>query len=138
MNRTYYVYILASRSRTLYTGVTKNLERRIVEHRDRSVPGFTTRYNILRLVHFEAFSDIRSAIAREKEIKGWRREKKIWLIQRHNRTWEDLAERFAGDHGRDVQSRSLTPVPAKRGRVRDDTGGLSGGAVWASDGNFNG
>jgi len=92
MSRTYYVYILASRSRNLYTGVTNNLERRMAEHRDGLVPGFTARYNIFRLVHFEPFGDIRTAIAREKEIKGWRREKKIWLIHRHNRTWDDLAE----------------------------------------------
>ncbi len=70
MNRTYFVYILASRSRTLYTGVTNNLQRRIVEHRDGLVPGFTSRYRIFRLVHFEAFADIRDAIAREKEIKA--------------------------------------------------------------------
>ena len=95
MNRTYFVYILASRSRNLYTGVTNNLQRRIVEHRDGVVPGFTARYRILRLVHFELFGDIRYAIAREKEIKAWRREKKIWLIERHNPTWEDLAQRLA-------------------------------------------
>jgi putative endonuclease len=95
MSRTYYVYILASRSRNLYTGVTNNLERRMAEHRDGLVPGFTARYNIFRLVYFEPFGDIRAAIAREKEIKGWRREKKIWLIHRNNRTWEDLAHRFS-------------------------------------------
>jgi putative endonuclease len=95
MNRTYYVYILASRSRSLYTGVTNNLQRRIVEHREGLVPGFTSRYRIFRLVHFELFGDIRSAIAREKEVKAWRREKKIWLIKRHNPTWEDLARLFA-------------------------------------------
>jgi putative endonuclease len=92
MNRTYFVYILVSRSRNLYTGVTNNLQRRIVEHREGFVPGFTARYRIFRLVHFEVFGDIRYAIAREKEIKAWRREKKIWLIERQNPTWEDLAE----------------------------------------------
>jgi len=97
MNRTYFVYILASRSRNLYTGVTNNLQRRIVEHREGVVPGFTARYRILRLVHFELFADIRYAIAREKEIKAWRREKKIWLIERHNPTWEDLAQRLANE-----------------------------------------
>jgi putative endonuclease len=94
MSRTYHVYILASRSRTLYTGVTNNLERRITEHRHRLAPGFTGRYNVFRLVYLEAFSDIRAAIAREKEIKGWRREKKIWLIHRSNRAWEDLGEQL--------------------------------------------
>jgi putative endonuclease len=92
MSGSYFVYILASRSRTLYTGVANNLERRITEHRNGLVPGFTSRYRVFRLVHFEVFADIRSAIAREKEIKGWRREKKVWLIERRNRTWEDLAE----------------------------------------------
>jgi putative endonuclease len=92
MSRTYYLYILASRSGNLYTGVTNNLQRHMAEHRDGLVPGFTARYNIFRLVHFEMVGDIRSAIAREKEIKGWRREKKIWLIKRRNPTWDDLAE----------------------------------------------
>ena len=91
MAHTYSIYILASRSRNLYTGVTNNLERRMVEHRQGLVPGFTTRYRIFRLVHFEVFGDIRYAIAREKEIKGWRREKKIRLIECNNATWEDLA-----------------------------------------------
>jgi putative endonuclease len=94
MNRTYCVYILASRSRNLYTGVTGNLEPRMVEHRQGLVPGFTTRYRISRLVYFEFFSDVHAAIAREKEIKGWRREKKIWLIKRNNPTWADLAEKL--------------------------------------------
>jgi putative endonuclease len=92
MIRSYFTYILASRSRTLYTGVTNNLHSRVAQHRQRLVPGFTSEYNIFRLVHYEFFRDIRDAIAREKEIKGWRREKKIWLIQRANPTWEDLAE----------------------------------------------
>jgi len=94
MDRTYCVYILASRSRRLYTGVTNDLQRRIIEHRAGLVPGFTKQYRIFRLVHFETFGEIRVAIAREKEIKGWRREKKIWLIERDNPTWEDLAEKL--------------------------------------------
>ena len=93
MSQSYYIYILASRSRNLYTGVTNNLSRRMIEHRNRAIPGFTSKYRIFRLVHFEIFADIRDAIAREKEIKAWRREKKIQLIQFHNRTWEDLAEK---------------------------------------------
>ena len=97
MSRTYCVYILASRSRILYTGVTNNVQRRMAEHREGLVPGFTTRYRIFRLVHFEVFGDIRYAIAREKEIKGWRREKKIWLIERHNPMWQDLSNRLANE-----------------------------------------
>ena len=95
MSGSYFVYILASRSRTLYIGVTNDLERRLAEHRGGLVPGFTSRYRVFRLVHFEAFADVRWAVAREKEIKGWRREKKIWLIERHNRTWEELAKHLA-------------------------------------------
>jgi len=91
MSRTYCVYILANRSRNLYTGVTNDLERRLTEHREGTVRGFTSRYNISALVYFEAFGDVRDAIAREKEIKGWRREKKIWLIQRRNPLWDDLS-----------------------------------------------
>jgi putative endonuclease len=92
MARSYYIYILASRSRNLYTGVTNNIDRRLIEHREGLVPGFTTCYRIFRLVHFEAFANVRAAIAREKEIKGWRRERKVWLIKRHNPHWQDLAQ----------------------------------------------
>lgn len=91
MEKLYYVYILASRSRILYTGVTNNLVRRISEHRQGSVKGFTSSYRIHRLVHFEIYRDVRAAIAREKEIKGWRRAKKLTLIELRNATWEDLA-----------------------------------------------
>jgi|SRR5215469_10811616 len=92
MSRTYYVYILASRSRNLYTGVTSKLERRVAQHRSGLVPGFTKRYRISRLVHYETFGDIRAAIAREKEIKAWRREKRIWLIEHQNPQWNDLSD----------------------------------------------
>jgi putative endonuclease len=99
----------------LYVDVTNKLQRRMIEHRQGLVPGFTSRYKIFRLVHCEQFADIRDAIAREKEIKGWRREKKICLIERDNPTWQDFADDFAP-----VKSRSLTAVPTNRGRVRDD------------------
>jgi putative endonuclease len=88
----YYVYILTNRSRTLYTGMTRDLERRLYEHRHKVVPGFTSRYNVTRLVYFEVTGDVRSAITREKEIKSWRREKKIALIQASNLTWKDLSQ----------------------------------------------
>jgi len=114
MSPTYSVYILASRSRNVYTGVTNNLERRMIEHRQGLVPGFTTRYKIFRLVHFEEFGDIRDAIAREKEIKGWRREKKISLIKRHNPTWADLAERFPTEPSK--QKADPSPTFAKTSR----------------------
>lgn len=113
MSRTYWVYILASRTRMLYAGVTNDLQRRMIEHRRGLVPGFTARYRIHRLVHCEQFADIRDAIAREKEIKGWRREKKIWLIERGNPTWEDLAIGFApmGGEQQSGQSRNRTADP---------------------------
>ncbi|HXQ25011.1 MAG TPA: GIY-YIG nuclease family protein [Candidatus Acidoferrales bacterium] len=96
MDRSYFVYLLASRSRNLYTGVTNNLHRRLAEHREGKVPGFTSRYNIFRLVHYEVFHDIRNAIAREKEIKAWRRVKKVRLIEKSNPTWHDLAADWFG------------------------------------------
>jgi putative endonuclease len=88
----YYIYIMASRSRVLYTGVTNDLARRVNEHKQGLITGFTSRYRVNRLVHFEEFADIRDAIAREKEIKGWKRSRKTSLIERRNPTWEDLAE----------------------------------------------
>ena len=94
--KTFYVYIMASASRTLYTGVTNNLERRVLEHRRKLIPGFTARYNINRLVHYEVFGDIRYAIDREKQIKGWLRIKKIALIEATNRDWQDLSEAWYG------------------------------------------
>jgi putative endonuclease len=88
----YYVYIMTNRSKTLYTGVTSKLLRRSSEHKEHSYAGFTDRYQIDRLVYFEVFTDIRSAITREKQIKGWTRLKKIALIVSQNPTWQDLGE----------------------------------------------
>jgi len=90
--RVYYVYIMASRSRVLYTGVTNDLARRVHEHKRSLIPGFTSIYRVTRLVYFEEFTDVHDAIAREKQIKGWVRARKIRLIERHNPTWEDRAE----------------------------------------------
>ena len=89
---TYCVYIMASKSRTLYTGVTNNLERRVLEHRCKLVPGFTARYNIDRLVYYEVCGDPRAAISREKQIKGWTRLRKVALIESLNRDWKDLSD----------------------------------------------
>ena len=90
--RRYHFYIMASRSRTLYCGVTSKLEKRVWQHKNHRIPGFTDRYNIERLVYCEHHSDIRSAIAREKQIKRWSRQKKLTLIERQNSTWLDLSE----------------------------------------------
>ena len=87
----YYVYIMTNKSRTLYTGVTNDLERRVYEHKKKLVPGFTTKYNITRLVYFEVTQDVGAAIAREKQIKGWLRTKKIALIDSVNPGWRDLS-----------------------------------------------
>jgi putative endonuclease len=86
----YYVYILSNKSRTLYVGVTNKLLFRVEQHRNGEFEGFTKRYNIHRLVYFERFQYVQNAIAREKEIKGWLRAKKIALIEAENPTWEDL------------------------------------------------
>ena len=88
----YFVYILASPSRTLYTGVTNNLARRVYEHKHKLIPGFTSRYNVGLLVYFETFHTPQEAIAREKQIKGWVRRKKVALIEENNPSWEDLSE----------------------------------------------
>ena len=90
--RTYFVYIVASRSRNIYTGVTNDLERRISQHKQGFVQGFTRRYRIHRLVYYEEFGDIRAAIAREKEVKHWDRKKRLALIATQNPTWKDLKE----------------------------------------------
>jgi putative endonuclease len=87
----FYVYILASRSRTLYIGVTRHLRTRILQHRAQKPGSFTARYKIDRLVYFERFQYISNAIAREKELKDWNRARKIALIETTNPTWEDLA-----------------------------------------------
>lgn len=101
----YYVYILASRTKRLYVGVTNNLERRVHEHKTGLVDGFTQRYNIHRLVYCEDYESIRDAIAREKQLKAWRRSKKVDLIETLNPEWDDMAEHWYIDE-RDSSLRS--------------------------------
>ena len=88
------MYILASRSRVLYTGVTNDVARRVKEHKQGLIPGFTQQYRVTRLVYFEEFGDIRDAIAREKQIKGWVRARKVKLIEGRNAAWTDLAQNW--------------------------------------------
>jgi putative endonuclease len=88
----YYVYIMTNHSRTLYLGVTNDLRRRVLEHKHKLVPGFTQKYNITHLAYYEATPDVRTAIAREKQIKGWLRSKKIALIESANPQWRDLSD----------------------------------------------
>jgi putative endonuclease len=87
----YFTYIMASRSHTLYVGVTGDLQRRVFQHKWKEYEGFTDRYNCDRLVWFEKYQDVRDAIAREKQVKHWRREKKIALIEKLNPAWVDLS-----------------------------------------------
>ncbi len=91
MPKTYYVYIMTNRSGTLYTGMTNDLLRRVHEHKTGQGSAFTQKYRITRLVYYEETPDVRVAIAREKEIKGWLRKKKIDLIESLNPAWEDLS-----------------------------------------------
>ena len=93
--KTYYVYMVTNwNNKVLYTGVTNDLARRICEHREKKVRGFTSRYNLKKLVFFESNTDINAAIAREKEIKGWVRSKKDALIATMNPDWNDLAVEY--------------------------------------------
>jgi putative endonuclease len=95
---TYYVYMLTNRSRVvLYTGVTNSLERRLWFHDNTNKRSFVKRYNVDRLVYYESFDRPQDAISREKEIKGWRREKKNDLVRMKNPKWEDLSEQLFGD-----------------------------------------
>ena len=88
---TFHVYIMCNVSEMLYTGVTGDVETRVFQHKAKLTDGFTKRYNIHRLVYFEVFTDIRDAIAREQQIKGWLRAKKVALIETVNPEWKDLA-----------------------------------------------
>jgi putative endonuclease len=88
----YYVYIMTNRSKTLYTGVTNDLMRRVYEHKNKMIDGFTKKYNITKLVYYEETNDIQVAISREKQIKRWLRGKKIALIESVNPKWNDLSE----------------------------------------------
>jgi putative endonuclease len=90
--RDYYVYMVASRSRTLYIGVTGNLHKRVLEHKRKTYTGFSSSYNCGRLVWFEGYVHAGMSIAREKQLKGWIRAKKIVLIEKTNPTWEDLSD----------------------------------------------
>ena len=87
----FYVYIMSNEWLTIYIGVTNSLERRVYQHKAGELPGFTKRHAIDRLVYYEHFTDIRIAIAREREIKGWKRFKKLKLIRSQNPEWKDLS-----------------------------------------------
>ncbi len=94
--RNYYVYIMTNFSKTLYIGVTNNLEKRVYEHKNKMVEGFTKKYNITKLIYFEETNDVNAAIAREKQLKGWLRKKKVALIESVNPEWKDLSQDPSG------------------------------------------
>jgi len=119
--RRYHFYIMASRSRTLYCGVTSKLEKRVWQHKNHRLSGFTNCYNVERLVYFERYSDIRNAINREKQIKRWSRQKKLALIERANPTWLDLSEGWYQQNpilprnpNADPSTRAATPAALAR------------------------
>jgi putative endonuclease len=98
MNRNcYYVYMMTNDSGTLYIGVTNDIVRRVYEHKQKLVAGFTSKYNITQLVYFEQTNDVQTALAREKQIKGWLRKKKITLIESVNPKWMDLSAEWYKD-----------------------------------------
>jgi putative endonuclease len=92
MLKSYYVYIMASPSGTLYVGMSSDLKRRVYQHKHKLIEGFTQKYDVNRLVYFEETSDVKAAISREKQVKQWRRSKKIDLIKTMNPKWVDLSE----------------------------------------------
>lgn len=91
MRKRFWVYIMASRSKCLYVGVTSNLERRVHQHKTRYFRGHTSRYNIRHLVYYEEVPDVRSAMTRERQVKKWRRSKRVALIRGMNPGWRDLS-----------------------------------------------
>ena len=115
-NRRFFVYIMTNgpRSHVLYTGVTGNLPHRVFQHKNKLVNGFTSRYNLTRLVYYEEFVYPDAAIAREKEIKGWRRGKKIQLIEAMNPHWRDLAEKWQDTYKPDAAVPNPQSVAAPR------------------------
>ena len=104
-----WVYILCSRSGTLYTGMTGFFEQRIQQHKYDSIEGFTKKYQVHRLVYYESYQDVQIAISREKQVKRWRREKKIALVEKINPRWQDLAENWGREMRFRGQSLGRTP-----------------------------
>ena len=96
--KVYYVYITSSYLRVLYIGITSNIAHRVFQHKAGALGGFTARYNVTSLVHYERFYSVSNAIAREKELKAWRREKKVALIESKNPKWEDLSYQWFRKH----------------------------------------
>ena len=131
----YYVYIMASRSLNLYTGITDDIFRRALQHKSGEIEGFTKRYNINRLVYYETFRYVNNAIAREKQVKAWTRAKRLALIKSMNPAWQDLSEgwgekfelqipRCARDDKRSskgIKPNELNTVPDRGADLRNST-----------------
>jgi len=107
--RQYYVYILGSFSGTLYIGITGNLRHRIWQHNQHAIEGFTARYDVTRLLYFETYNEVLNAIAREKQLKGWSRAKKIALIEKLNPKWVDLSREWYSTTERDLIAQFVQP-----------------------------
>jgi putative endonuclease len=144
-NRRFFVYIMTNRPRShvLYTGVTGNLPHRVFQHKNKLVPGFTSRYNLTRLVYYECLVYPDAAINREKEIKGWRRSKKIRLIESVNPHWRDLAEGWTDiykpDASRNLRNAQAGPrqIPRALGEgsaLRDDAFDENAGVATQREG----
>jgi putative endonuclease len=132
-SRSYFVYIMGSLSGTLYIGMTGNLHKRAFEHKFHRIEGFTDDYNVERLLYWESYDDVHKAIGREKQLKGWRREKKTMLIESMNPQWLDLSKewyRWMKEEGRSAstaEARSqVTAPPPLRMRKVDSNGRLTG------------
>ena len=106
--KNYFVYVMSNRTHTLYAGVTNDLVRRVFEHKNKLFEGFTARYSLDRLVYFEQTTDVGAAIAREKQLKGWLRSKKVALIESKNPRWQDLSRSWLD------QNKSLRADPSLR------------------------
>jgi len=129
----YFVYIVCSRSGTLYTGMTSSIYRRALEHKRGEVEGFASRYHCDRLVYYENFDDVHKAIGREKQLKGWSRAKKIVLIESKNRRWEDLAEKWGADgFCRGSDQRPMRELPDMSAMVLTDMGSFDYASRFAS------
>ena len=113
-HRCYYTYIMSNRSKTIYTGMTNNLHKRVFQHKLGINEGFTKKYKLDRLVYWETYGNVLEAIAREKEIKGWLRIKKIQLIVGLNPTWADLSRKLFPDMEEEVQM-ELARVESEKG-----------------------
>ena len=122
--RTYYVYIMASKSRVVYVGVTGFLMARVLRHRAGEGGVFTGRYRVERLVYFQSFRNVGDAIARETEIKKWRREKKVALIEERNPTWEDLAQGWGKPAEMRMHNKADSSCLAALARRNDNTRSL--------------